>query len=162
MLNPMTDIKQQEYELLNEISQDSQVTQASLAQRLGIAVGSVNWYVKRLVSRGYVKVSHLDRTRLQYDLTPEGMSVLTQRAMLYAKESLRVYKVFRQKAKMVVSQLKAAGITHAYLDGDDEIMDILRLTCVEAGILIDESPDSIVLKHIAQNYQIVDLNQPRE
>ena len=38
MLSLMTDIKQQEYELLNEIAQDSLVTQASLAKRLGIAV----------------------------------------------------------------------------------------------------------------------------
>ncbi|MFN2234231.1 MAG: winged helix-turn-helix transcriptional regulator, partial [Anaerolineales bacterium] len=61
------------------------MTQASLAKRLGIAVGSVNWYIKRLVRRGWVKVSHLDRTRLQYDLTAEGMSVFTERAMQYAK-----------------------------------------------------------------------------
>jgi predicted transcriptional regulator len=47
------------------------VTQAGLSDRLGIAVGSVNWYIKRLVQRGWVKVSHLDRTRLNYDLTSE-------------------------------------------------------------------------------------------
>jgi Mn-dependent DtxR family transcriptional regulator len=68
----MTDIKQHEYDLLNEIAQDSMVTQANLSAQLGIAVGSVNWYIKRLVHRGWVKVSHLDRTRLKYDLTPEG------------------------------------------------------------------------------------------
>ena len=68
------------------------VTQANLSKRLGIAVGSVNWYIKRLIKRGDVKVSHLDRTRLKYDLTPEGMSVSTERALLYAKDSLKIYK----------------------------------------------------------------------
>ena len=149
----MSDIKQQEYELLNEIAQDSFVTQASLAQRLGIAVGSVNWYIKRLVTRGYVKVSHLSRTRLQYDLTPEGMKVFTQRALQYARDSLKIYKDLRTKAKFLVSDLKQKGISQVYLEGDDEPIDILRLTCMEADILISETPCDVVLKSQGQGYQ---------
>ena len=99
----MTEIKQHEYDLLNEIGQDSLVTQTNLSSRLGIAVGSVNWYIKRLIHRGWVKVSHLDRTRLKYDLTSEGMAVFTQRALLYARDSLKVYGDFRKKAKALVS-----------------------------------------------------------
>ena len=154
MLNPMTDIKQQEYELLNEIAQDSLVTQANLAKRLGIAVGSVNWYIKRLVKRGYVKVSHLDRTRLQYDLTPEGMSVFTERALQYARDSLKVYKSFRLQAQGIVAKLQSQGITRAYLYGNDEMMDILRLTCIEANIALSDSPCGVTLKANGQMYQI--------
>ena len=150
-----TDIKQQEYDLLNEIAQDSMVTQASLSQHLGMAVGSVNWYIKRLIKRGYVKVSHLDRTRLKYDLTPEGMSVFTERAVQYAKDSLAIYKNFRQMAKETVKELKKNGISQVYLDGDDEIMDIMRLTCLEAGIIQDPSPSQVVLKFVEQEYKIV-------
>ena len=155
MLNPMPDIKQQEYDLLNEIAQDSLVTLASLAHRLGIAVGSVNWYIKRLIKRGYVKVSHLDRTRLQYDLTPEGMSVFTERAVQYARDSLATYKSYREHAKQVVSSLKADGVTRVYLEGDTEVMDILRLTCLEAGLSICETPDEVILKPSGGEYQIV-------
>lgn len=151
----MTEIKQQEYELLGEIAQDSMVTQANLSKRLGMAVGSVNWYIKRLIKRGYVKVSHLDRTRLQYDLTPEGMSVFTERAVQYAKDSLQIYKSFRQQAKLIVSELKEKGISQVYVDGsNDEIMDILRLTCIEAGILLCDEPCGVVLKAAGKKYQI--------
>ena len=135
------------------------VTHANLSQRLGIAVGSVNWYIKRLISRGWVKVSHLSRTRLQYDLTPEGMAVFTERAMQYAKDSLKVYKLFRQKAKAIVADLQARGTTHVYLDGSDEIMDILRLTCLEAGISLDPSPNLVILKHVDQEYQVIDAER---
>jgi len=157
MLNTMSEIKQQEYELLNEIAQDSMVTQASLSKRLGIAVGSVNWYIKRLIKRGYVKVSHLDRTRLKYDLTPEGMSVFTERAMQYAKDSLTIYKRFRQMAKEIVLELNKRKVNQVYLEGDDEIMDILRLTCLEAGMTLETSPDNVVLKYTEQEYRIVHL-----
>ena len=155
MLNLMADIKSHEYALLDEIAHDPLATQANLSSRLGIAVGSVNWYIKRLVSRGWVKVSHLSRTRLQYDLTPEGMAVFAERALQYAKDSLSVYKAFRQKAKGVVAQLKLEGVTRVSLDGGDEdMMDILRLTCLEAGLSVDTLPGDVVLKQVGQDYLI--------
>jgi len=147
-------IKTKEYDLLDAIAKDSMITQSSLSARLGMAVGSVNWYIKRLVSRGYLKVSHLDRTRLKYDLTSEGMKVFSQRASQYARDSLDVYKSFRQKAKAVVKELKAKGISDVYLEGEDEVMDILRLTCIEAGLLLDTSPNKVVLKFIDHKYSI--------
>ncbi len=149
----MTEVKQHEYALLDEIAQNSMVTQANLSNRLGIAVGSVNWYIKRLIHRGWVKVSHLDRTRLKYDLTPEGMKIFTQRAMSYARDSLKVYGQFRDKAKLTVADLQKQGVTRVYLNGDDEVMDILRLTCIEAGIRVSNIPEDIVLEANGQDYQ---------
>ncbi|MFZ5818726.1 MAG: winged helix-turn-helix transcriptional regulator, partial [Chloroflexota bacterium] len=149
------DIKPHEYALLDELAHDPLATQANLSSRLGIAVGSVNWYIKRLVNRGWVKVSHLSRTRLQYDLTPEGMAVFAERALQYAKDSLGVYKAFRQKARRVAAQLQAEGIESVYLDGGDEdIMDILRLTCLEAGLSLAPAPGAILLRQAGQEYEI--------
>jgi predicted transcriptional regulator len=152
----MTDIKQHEYDLLNEIGQDPLVTQASLSNRLGIAVGSVNWYVKRLIHRGWVKVSHLDRTRLKYDLTKEGMAVFTQRALLYARDSLKVYSNFRKKAKVLIAELQQKDIKQVYIEGEneDETFDILRLTCIEAGIQLSEAPDGVIISVEGQDYRM--------
>jgi DNA-binding MarR family transcriptional regulator len=155
----MTEIKQHEYTLLNEIAQDSMVTQANLSNRLGIAVGSVNWYIKRLITRGWVKVSHLDRTRLKYDLTPEGIRIVTQRAMSYAQDSLKVYGEYRRKAKKLIEDLKEQGIGSVYIDGNDETMDILRLTCIEAGLKINDFPEDCVLKFVGQEFQALTNSQ---
>src|SRR5258705_9760036 len=130
-------------------------TQAILSDRLGIAVGSVNWYIKRLINRCWVKVSHLDRTRLKYDLTAEGMSVLSQRALLYARDSLKVYGEYRKKAKALVKDLKEQGIRAVYIDGDDEVMDIMRLTCIENEILLSDAPQGVILKTVGQDFQAV-------
>lgn len=156
----MSEIKQHEYALLNEIAQDSLVTQASLSNSLGIAVGSVNWYVKRLIHRGWIKVSRLDRTRLKYDLTSEGMKVFTQRALMYARDSLKVYGEYRQRAKVFVNTLKLDGIEAVYLDGEDEAMDILRLTCIESGVRLLEKPGDAVVKIKGQEYCMISTAEP--
>lgn len=151
----MRDIKDHEYSLLNEIAQDSLVTQAALSKRLGIAVGSVNWYVKRLIQRGWIKVSHLDRTRLKYDLTNEGMHVFSQRALLYARDSLKVYGDVRSKAKALVGELKHRGVEQVYLTGSDEMMDILRLTCIENGISFSPVPNGVLLRSAGQGFEAI-------
>ncbi len=155
----MADIKQHEYSLLNEIAQDSMVTQAGLSERLGIAVGSVNWYIKRLIQRGWIKVSHLDRTRLKYDLTGKGMQIFTQRALLYARDSLKVYTDLRNKAKVLVGELKDRGIQEVYVTGNDEMMDILRLTCIENGLSLSAEPGNVALRASGQGFQMVDISK---
>ena len=45
-----------EIHLLDQIERDPNVTQASLATQLGVAVGTVNWHLKRLIAKGYVKI----------------------------------------------------------------------------------------------------------
>lgn len=156
----MSDIKPHEYAVLTEIAQDPLVTQAGLSAELGIAVGSVNWYIKRLIQRGWIKVSHLDRTRLKYDLTSKGMRVFTQRALLYARDSLKVYRDLRNKALQIVEALKDQGIGEVYMVPDDEMMDILRLTCIENGIAVSQSPCGVTLRTAGQNFEAVHAAKP--
>ena len=159
----MSDIKQHEYALLNEIARDSMVTQANLSNRLGIAVGSVNGYIKSLIHRGWVKVSHLNRTRLKYDLTPEGMAVFTQRALFYARDSLKGYGNLRNKAKALVGELKPKGIKQVHLEGNEEVIDILRLTCIEAGIRMNDKPDGVTWMVEGRNYRLIStVNEPAD
>lgn len=133
-------MKEREFLILQEISQNEKVTQAKLASSLGIAIGSVNWYIKRLINRGYLKATKMDRTRLKYNLTPQGMKIFTKRASQYMKDSLLVYKDLRLMAKEIVKSLKDQQLTSIYVGDSNKQseIDILYLSCLEAGIIIDD------------------------
>ncbi len=148
-------MKDQEIKLLEAISEDELVTQASLSSRLGIAVGSVNWYIKRLISRGYLKATRMDRTRLRYNMTTEGLAVLRRRASQYMKDSLKVYQRLREEAKIFIAELQEQGIGSVYLVEDDEAMDIFRLSCIEAEISIAQHPREWEVKHTPEGYRLV-------
>jgi len=48
------DTKSEEYRdlaLLQEIEADPDISQARLAEELGVAIGTINWHIKRLVER---------------------------------------------------------------------------------------------------------------
>jgi DNA-binding IclR family transcriptional regulator len=155
-------MKDREIKLLEAISEDELATQASLSSRLGIAVGSVNWYIKRLISRGYLKATRMDRTRLRYNMTSEGLAVLRRRASQYMKDSLKIYQRLREEAKAVVHEMNVMGISRIYLDDSNEVTEIFRLTCIENGIRLETNPSRWVVKPNGKGYLLEDLSSQGE
>ena len=124
--------------ILEEIERNPDTTQANLASQLGVAVGSVNWYVKRLISKGYIKVTHLQRRKLHYFLTPAGLALKIKLTRSYMDVSLQVYRELRQEAQRVLTEVSQTGYTSIWIEGDDEAAEILRLTCLEQHVKIEQ------------------------
>lgn len=127
-----------ELTLLEEIEHDPDVTQASLASQLGVAVGTVNWHLKRLVAKGYVKVKRAQRRKLRYIITPEGLAFRAMLTVNYIETSMRLYRKTRQYVRELLAQVRAAGFDHVYILGEGDIADICRLTCLEMGVRVGD------------------------
>ncbi len=125
-------------DLLEAIEQDPDVTQASLAGRLGVAVGTVNWHLKRLVAKGYVKVKRAERKKLRYIITPEGIALRAQLTVNYIEYSMQLYRDVRDQARAALQQVKEAGFDRVSIEGNGDIADICRLTCIEMDVRIAE------------------------
>src|SRR6266498_2751896 len=97
---------QRELSLLEHIESDPDVTQASLATYLGVAVGTVNWHLKRLVSKGYVKVKRAERRKLRYIITPEGIALRARLTMDYVEYQFRLYHKTREHVKDQLARVR--------------------------------------------------------
>ena len=122
--------------LLDNIEHHPDVTQADLATQLGMAVGTVNWHLKRLISKGYVKVMRAERRKLRYLITPEGLALRARLTVDYVEQQFILYRRVRQKVKEYVLQIKAEGYDRLRLVGEGDVADICRLTCLEQDITI--------------------------
>jgi len=131
-----------ELNLLEQIEHDPDVTQASLASQLGVAVGTVNWHLKRLIAKGYVKVKRAQRRKLRYIITPEGLAFRARLTINYIDTSLRLYRRIRQRVRELLQEVKQAGYHQVHIAGEGDIADICRLTCLEQGITVVERSDS--------------------
>ncbi len=124
--------------LLEQIEHDPDVTQASLAAQLGVAVGTVNWHLKRLIAKGYVKVKRAQRRKLRYIITPEGIAFRARLTVNYIESSLRLYRRTRQRVRDLLGEIKQAGYERVIIRGEGDIADICRLTCLEQNIRVVE------------------------
>ncbi len=132
--------------LLEQIERDPDVTQASLAVQLGVAVGTVNWHLKRLIAKGYIKVKRAQRRKLRYIITPEGIAFRARLTINYIDQSMRLYRGTRQRVRELLSEVKQAGFEGVRISGDGDIADICRLTCLEQGVAIVDTEDFPVLE----------------
>jgi len=146
--------------LLNEIERDPNITQATLATQLGVAVGTVNWHVKRLVAKGYVKVKRAERRKLRYILTPEGIALRARLTVQYVERSMALYRQFRQEAREVLSQARHMGFQAIRIDGKGDIADVCRLTCLEQGMHVVEDGRESDVAVLEVRGQAVRLREP--
>lgn len=137
--------------LLEQIENDPDITQASMASQLGVAVGTVNWHLKRLVAKGYVKVKRAQRRKLRYLITAQGISRRARLTVNYIEHSMQLYRKTRTKVQSLLDDVRAAGYAGVHVDmlnGDpQDIADICRLTCLEQGMrLLDAGEAGPVLR----------------
>jgi predicted transcriptional regulator len=136
--------------LLEQIENDPDITQASLATQLGVAVGTVNWHLKRMIAKGYVKVKRAERRKLRYIITPEGISFRAHLTIDYIEQSFVLYRNIRMRVRELLAEVKQAGYDHVRMETEiaindpklssqtNDIADVCRLTCLEQGIKISQ------------------------
>src|SRR6266540_847015 len=133
--------EQRELSLLEQIESDPDVNQATLATQLGVAVGTVNWHLKRLIAKGAVKVSRAERKKLRYIITPEGLALRARLAVDYVERSFTLYRRTRQRVKEHIAEIRRAGYDHVRIVGEGDVADICKLTCLEQGIAVVKDKD---------------------
>lgn len=135
-----------ELTLLENIENDPDVNQSTLATQLGVAVGTVNWHLKRLIAKGYVKVKRAERKKLRYIITPEGIALRARLAVDYVERSFSIYRRTRQRVAEFLSEVKVAGYDRVRILGKGDVVDICRLTCLEQGVEVVTDKDAPALQ----------------
>ncbi|HZJ23917.1 MAG TPA: winged helix-turn-helix transcriptional regulator [Anaerolineales bacterium] len=135
-----------ELTLLEKIENDPDVNQSTLATQLGVAVGTVNWHLKRLIAKGYVKVKRAERKKLRYIITPEGIALRARLAVDYVEKSFSLYRKTRQRVREYISEVQSAGYDRLRIIGKGDVADICRLTCLEQGIQVVTDEDVPILR----------------
>lgn len=114
--------------LLDELAGEPTVTQRDLSDRLGIALGLVNAYVKRLYKKGYVKAKTLPRNRIKYIITPKGLTEKARLTYGYMHHSIDYLREVRRKIEYTYALMAASGIEDILLWGDGEVAELCYIS----------------------------------
>lgn len=87
------------HQILAEIAAGRPISQRSLATSLGIALGMTNLLLRRLVRRGYVRVSRIKPNRVSYFLTPAGLAEKARMSRTAFERSLGLYAAARERLR---------------------------------------------------------------
>jgi len=128
-----------ELEILTAIGERQPLTQRALAQRMGVALGLTNLYLKRLAKKGYVKIADFRHKpaagkRLRYILTARGIAEKSRLTYEHVTYSLRLYARARQTLRESLSLVPERGLKRIALYGTGEAAELAYLTLKETGL----------------------------
>lgn len=127
------------------VERDESITQRGLATDLGIAVGMVNLYLKRCVTKGLIKISQAPSKRYMYYLTPTGFLEKSRLTAHYLHCSFNLFRNAREQYEKVFSECSRQRYHHVVLLGRSELAEIALLSANESNVkiigLVDEQGD---------------------
>jgi DNA-binding MarR family transcriptional regulator len=130
-------------DMLTQIEANPDISQVGLATELGVAVGTINWHLKRMINKGYVKVKRAQRKKLRYIITPEGIALRAALTVDYIKNSFNLYRLVRERTLSALQELRYQGFEQVRVEGgEDEVAEVVRLTCLEQGVDVCEITDT--------------------
>jgi len=120
-------------QMLEAIERESTLTQRTLAERLGIALGLTNLYLKRLIRKGYVKCVTVAPNRLVYMVTPRGVARKARLTYEFMKYSLDFYRDVRHHLRLSLADV-VAGRQRVAIYGTGEAAELVYLLLKQMGL----------------------------
>jgi EPS-associated MarR family transcriptional regulator len=92
--------------LLRKFEQNPQYTQRELSKEMGISLGKVNYCLKKLTERGWVKLTNFstssNKLGYMYLLTPQGIDQKAKLTTLFLKIKIQEFEILKDE----ISKLK--------------------------------------------------------
>lgn len=118
------------YRLLRVLEERPALSQRELADQLKLSLGGVNYCLRALVDKGWIKVNNFrssdNRLRYAYVLTPRGIAQKAQLTQSFLRRKLAEYE--RIKAEIAaleqeISRNTAAQDAESAADRTDQLQD---------------------------------------
>ena len=120
--------------LLDAIERGRSPSQRDLARALGVSLGLVNSFVRRLAKKGYFKITHLPRNRIRYILTPKGAAEKSRLTYAYLQFSYQFYRDARSKLRALLQDLVNRELRSVAFFGVGDLAEIAYLSLQETDL----------------------------
>jgi len=91
------------FNILREIKKNPKYTQRELAEELGFSLGKLNYCLKALKTKGFVKIENFKRNPEKinyiYVLTPKGIAQKTKLTLNFMKLKMKEYDELKREIK---------------------------------------------------------------
>ena len=95
--------EQDHFEVLRRIQKKPESSQRELAEKLGFSLGKLNYCLKSLQKKGFVKIKNFKRNPKKinylYVLTPRGIAEKTKLTLNFMKRKIREYDELKKELK---------------------------------------------------------------
>ena len=101
-------------QIIREIDQSPEMSQRELSARLGISLGKVNFLMKALIDKRFVKVENFKKSSNKiaylYNLTPGGIEEKSRMTYLFLKRKTAEYEQLEREIRQLQAEVQQSEI----------------------------------------------------
>ena len=95
-----------QFEVLRKVERKPDASQRELAEDLGFSLGKLNYCLKALQKKGFVKLENFKKktnkiSHLKYIITPKGLSERTKLTINFMKKKMKEYDELSKELKTI-------------------------------------------------------------
>jgi DNA-binding MarR family transcriptional regulator len=123
-------------EILQAIENQNDVTQRHIADKLNVALGLANSYLKRCVHKGLIKVQQAPANRYLYYLTPKGFSEKSRLTAEYLSNSFHFYRKSSDSLTKLFYECEQKAFKRIVFCGLSELTEIASIRALEHDLTV--------------------------
>ena len=97
-------------DLLRKLESNPEYTQRELSQEMGVSLGKVNYCMKKLVEKGWIKLTNFshnsNKLGYMYLLTPHGIEQKAMLTILFLKIKMKEYETLKDEINKLKQDTK--------------------------------------------------------
>jgi len=127
-------IDEREFELINIIGRDLGSNQRVLSSHLKLSLGQTNMLIRRLVAKGLIRISQLNKKKVQYLLTPKGLSEKLRKSVKYTRHTINAIGLIREHLCDIFIKLYNEGHRTFYVYSEGDLQFLIDSAFKEAKL----------------------------
>lgn len=128
---PKDVLNEREFELVNIVGAQMADSQRDLSRQLNMSLGMTNMLIKRLVTKGYIRIQQLNSRKVQYLLTPKGFSEKMRKSVKYTLKTINSISLIKERLKVILKDLHVAGTRRFYVVGKSDLAYLIDIVIKE-------------------------------
>ena len=92
-------------DLLRKLESNPEYTQRELSREMGVSLGKINYCIKKLTKKGWIKLTNFSRSSnkigYMYLLTPKGIEQKTKLTITFLKIKIEEFEILREEISVL-------------------------------------------------------------
>jgi len=131
---PESLLNEREFELINIVGAELGSNQRDLSRQLNLSLGMTNMLVRRLISKGYIRIRQLNKRKVEYILTPKGFTEKMRKSVKYTLKTIRSIGLIKERLKEILIPLYQKGERNFYILGESDLASLIDIVLKEQHV----------------------------
>ncbi len=138
-----TILTEKEFEIINVLADGFRANQRELSHHVGLSLGMTNLLLRRLATKGFLRIKQLNRKKVEYLVTPRSIAQKAQKTYHYTLKTIESFGLIRAQIRSLLQEEFHPGIRRIIVVGQGDLADLVRTIlqelCSGTACIVDSS-----------------------